>query len=142
QRSDSILTGMIYHFTNNAIAVTLVYASNNILTQIDDIQPGIQEELSVMEPEVFLAGLIGVGIIMVFSAVIFIMCFSSFKRSTQDRALKNDLELAKHRVLEGDPSLTQQRNQLRFTNMLPAFIAIGAIVVLLAFEVVAMAVMG
>ena len=67
QISDSIITGMIYHFTNNAIAVTLLYASNNIYSSLEDIQPKVPEnidpalvgDVTNMPVETFLSVIIG-----------------------------------------------------------------------------------
>lgn len=130
QRSDSILSGMIYHFTNNAIAVTLVYASNTVLANMDDIQSGVPEGLGDMTPEIFLAGLLGVTIIMLFSLAMFTLCFLAFKRSTQDRALKSHIATAKSMRI------------VKPVEMVPAIIAMTVIAILLVFEVLTMVAMG
>lgn len=130
QRSDSILTGMIYHFTNNTIAVTLVYASNTLLANMNDIEAAVPESLNDMPPEVFLAGLVGITFIMLFSLGMFMLCLNAFKRSTEDRALRSYIETAKAMRI------------VKPVEMLPAIVAMVVIAILLVFEVLVMAAMG
>ena len=138
QLSDSIITGMIYHFTNNAIAVTLLYASNNIYSSLEDIQPKVPEnidpalvgDVTNMPVETFLSVIIGLGIIMLFSLAMFVLCFRAFKRSTQERTLKGREEIA------------STFYKARPAEMVPAIIALVIIVIFLALEVFAMIAIG
>lgn len=123
QRSDSILSGIIYHFMNNTIAVTLVYISNTILSNMDDVQSAVPEGLGDMSIEVFLAGLMGFAIIMVFSVVLFMACLKAFKRSTEDRLAKSLMETERAVRI------------IRPVEMIPAIVAMMVIGALLVFEV-------
>lgn len=130
QRSDSILTGMVYHFTNNAIAVTLVYASNNMLNWLDDMQTAMPDDIYSMPTEAFLMGLASVTIIMLFSLAMFLLCLAAFRRSTRERALKGRIEMA------------ETLRHAKPAEMIPAIIGIVVISILLIFEILAMAAMG
>ncbi|NMA94447.1 MAG: CPBP family intramembrane metalloprotease, partial [Clostridiales bacterium] len=129
QRSDSIISGFLYHFTNNTIAITIVYISNMVLSKLDDLAGPAIDDISDMPIETFLAGLIGVGIIALFSLGMFILCLKAFKRSTEDRALRSHI------------NISLARENVRPIEMLPAAAAMVAIGALLVFEVFMMVAM-
>lgn len=130
QISDSIVTGMIYHFTNNAIAVTLVYISNNLLGYLEDVPMETPDNLVNMSPEVFWMGFIGIAMIMMFSVVMFILCFKAFKRSTHERRLRGQIEI--------DSTFAVVRPM----DMVPVIIAMVIIILLFILEIFTMITMG
>ncbi len=126
-RSNSILTGILYHFVNNTIAVTLAY----IQSIVSDLFPmeGTAETLLEMPTETLMAGIIFWGIIGIVALGLFAACFAGFHVVTRSRR---------------QAVVTDYTAQTKVSKMelIPAVGAGGVAIMLLVWEIVGMVKVG
>lgn len=96
--TDSIFAGMLGHFVNNALAVTLSY----LLMQIPFIRNASAEAVSAgAELQSLLLALIPFGIIAMFSGTMMVFCLWGLKELNRERnhEVKNDVDMTERQLL-------------------------------------------
>jgi membrane protease YdiL (CAAX protease family) len=122
-RANTLWAGAVYHFTNNLIAVTLLYISG-VLTKLFPME-GAPDSLPDIPPETLNMAVLAWGFIGSVALILFVACFAGFHIVTR----------GKQKVIAKDMGKTTGQKMLQF---LPAVVAVIVIIVLLAFEVVQM----
>lgn len=120
-RSDSVYTGMLYHFIHNSIAVTFMFLAGLAQRYMEDADSP-QQQMS--DEQMMFTGRIVWIVLGALSAGGFIACLIAYNRKTKDKKLQYTVEV-------------QKPNRL-FIHMLPALGASIIIVLMLVFEIVAM----
>lgn len=118
-RSNSLYAGILYHFVNNAIAITFAYLQSAFagLFPMEDAV----ESLADLPSETLLAGILAWGVIGIFALGLFAACFTGFIFLTRDRRR---------------PILSQDMpSRPALTEFIPAIAAVLIALLLLAFEI-------
>ena len=84
-RTDSIFAGVLYHFTQNAISVSFMYAQEIAKNYLQGVEV-VQENMSNIPPEMWIATVIVWGVMSVFSLGLFLLCAVALHRTTQSKA--------------------------------------------------------
>ncbi|HHT64519.1 MAG: CPBP family intramembrane glutamic endopeptidase [Caldicoprobacterales bacterium] len=130
-RSNSIWPSIIYHFVNNAIAVTFAYISNLLINLLPsdmvDIEgiEGMSNPLANIPPDQLRMLIIVWSAIGFISLILFGGCFAGFHMVTRGKQ-------------EGLPSVANVHKGKMTAVVLPLILAIAIIVFLLVFEVMEM----
>lgn len=125
-RSSTVWTSMAYHFTNNAIAITLVYLSNLFMRFLPEDMEGMSTSLTDIPYEELLIALVTWGVIGFFALLLFGACLAGFIIVTREKKAEVKASIAK--------SVTG----MRWADILPVVFAIVIIIGLLVFEVIQM----
>lgn len=118
-RSNSLYAGILYHFVNNAIAMTFAYLQSAFagLFPLEDAA----ESLAELPSETLLAGILAWGVVGFFALGLFAACFAGFMLLTRDRRR---------------PILTQDMPpRPALSEFIPALAAVLIALLLLTFEV-------
>jgi membrane protease YdiL (CAAX protease family) len=125
-RSSTVWTSMAYHFTNNAIAITLVYLSNLFMRFLPEDMEGMSTSLTDIPYDELLIALVTWGVIGFFALLLFGACLAGFIIVTREKKAEVKASIAK--------SVTG----MRWADILPVVFAIVIIIGLLVFEVIQM----
>jgi len=124
-RSNSIWASIAYHFTNNAIAVTLSYISSIISKLFPAEFDGMSPNFADVPPEALRMAVAVWGFIGFFALLFFGACLAGFHIATRD----------KQRIRPVDTSINAGG---KFILLIPAILAVLVIIVLLVFEAIEM----
>jgi len=119
-RSDSVYTGMLYHFIHNSIAVTFMFFGNLALQYVENayVPPLVYDE------QMMLIGMIVWIVIGLLSAGGFVACLIAYNNKTRDKKSQHAVNV--------------QRPKRLYVEMLPAIGGSVIILLMLAYEVFAM----
>ncbi len=123
-RTNSIFSGVLYHFTQNAISISLLYFQEIARDYLQDAG-AVQDNMANIPPEMWIGVIIVWGMIALFSIGFFLLCVTAFHRTTRFRA-------------EAESPVTMETRVLTLKEMLP-LIGSGIIVAItLLIEIMAM----
>lgn len=125
-RSDTIWTSITYHFTNNAIAVTLLFLSSTLTKLFPEDTAGVAASLSDIPYDELLVALVAWGFIGFFSLLLFSACLAGF------------IIVTRGKQAEIQAAMAEVRSEMDWKDILPAILAIAIIIILLVFEVIQM----
>jgi len=125
-RSDSIWPGVAFHFTNNAIAVTLTYISSVVSSLFPGEVDGMATSLADLPAEEIRMAITVWSVIGFFALLFFGACLAGFHLVTRD----------KKRELLSDNTAVNAGG--KFSQLLPAVIAVVIIILLLILEIINM----
>jgi membrane protease YdiL (CAAX protease family) len=120
-RSDSVYTGMLYHFIHNSIAVTFMFLANLAQRYMEDAAINAQQMND--EQMMFISRLVWI-VLGTLSAGGFIACLIAYNRKTKNKKIQHVVNVIRPKKL--------------FIQMLPALGGSIIIILLLALEVFAM----
>jgi len=120
-RSDSVYTGMLYHFIHNSIAVTFMFLAGLAQPLVED--PVLSQQLMSDEQMILLGRIIWI-VLAALSAGGFIACLKAYNRKTKNKKSRHIVETIKPKRL--------------FIQMLPALGGGFIIVMMLVYEVFVM----
>lgn len=123
-RTDSILPGVLYHFTQNFLSISFLFLQEFAQGYLDDVA-AMEQNVESMPPELMATAMAVLGIIAFFCLGLFAACVTSFHRITRGKERIRNLMFG-------------ETKGISVKDMLPA-VASGVIVVAyLCVEVVAM----
>ncbi|HZK33698.1 MAG TPA: type II CAAX endopeptidase family protein [Bacillota bacterium] len=140
-RSNSLFTGIIYHLTNNAIAVTLVYMTSIFNQFIPTGEETVESIADIPDAQMVLMIII-VSIMGLIALALFGACFAGFIRITREKhraAKQAKIEAQKAAMADADTVQPVTTRLPRFVELIPTFLAILIIVGMLVLEVLRMA---
>lgn len=120
-RSDSVYTGMLYHFIHNSIAVTFMFLGSLAQRYMEDAALPTQQ---MNDEQMMFTGMVVWLILGTLSAGGFIACLIAYNRKTKDKRIQHVVRVIMPKRL--------------FVQMLPAFGGSMIIILLLVLEVFAM----
>ncbi|HHU78491.1 MAG: CPBP family intramembrane glutamic endopeptidase [Caldicoprobacterales bacterium] len=125
-RANSIWVSMIFHFTNNAIAVTFAFLSNMLFKLFPVDLEGMPASFTDIPRDELIMMVIAWAITGFFALLLFGACFAGFHIVTRGRG----------RELAAGTAVKEKGNRLMV--VLPVVLAILVIIVLLVLEVIQM----
>ncbi|MDD4680796.1 MAG: type II CAAX endopeptidase family protein [Clostridia bacterium] len=125
-RSNTVWTSMTYHFTNNAIAMSLLYLSSLFMRFLPEDMEGVSTSLTDIPYEELVPALVAWGVIGFFALLLFGACLAGFIMVTRGKQAEVKASMAKAKA------------RFRWTDILPVVFAIVIIIWLLISEVIQM----
>jgi membrane protease YdiL (CAAX protease family) len=125
QRTNSIFSGVIYHFVQNTISISLLFLQGAAEKYLQN-GSAVIGDINQVSPQMLAAAMVIWGIIGLFCLGLFILCVISFHRVTRNKASTRQL-------------MSQEMRPLSIKEMLPIIGAGVIVVILLGMEVFTMA---
>jgi len=124
-RASSVLASMAYHFTNNLIAVTIVYISSLLSDMMPINVEGMPGSLSDIPPDQLSMAVMVWAFIGFIALILFAACFTGFHIVTREKKRESSAEI-------------KAETGNLFKVIIPLILAAGIIIALLVFEVIEM----